>query len=178
MSERVTIARPYAKAAFVLARQALKLPQWSDVINVSASVVADERVHPLLDNPHVQSAQLVDFICDIGGPGFDNQARNFLGVLAENRRLSYLPEIAQLFAKLRADYERIVDVTVSSAVELTAEQKQRFTAALARRFDREIRLHTRIDSNLLGGAVVQADDLVIDGSVRGGLAQLAIQVAN
>ncbi len=178
MSERVTVARPYAKAAFAQARQALQLPHWSDVINLSASVVADERVHPLLDNPHVQPAALVDFICDIGGASFDSQARNFLGVLAENRRLSYLPEIAQLFARLRADYERIVDVTVSSAVELSAEQRQRFTAALAKRFDREIRLHTRIDSNLLGGAVVQADDLVIDGSVRGGLAQLATQVAN
>lgn len=178
MSERVTIARPYAKAAFVLARDARQLPHWSDVINLSASVVADERVHPLLNNPHVQPVQLVDFICDIGGAAFDSQARNFLGVLAENHRLSYLPEIAQLFAKMRADYERIVDVTVSSAVELSAEQQQRFAAALAKRFDREIRLHTRIDSNLLGGAVVQADDLVIDGSVRGGLAQLATQVAN
>jgi F-type H+-transporting ATPase subunit delta len=132
----------------------------------------------LLDNPHVQAAQLVDFICDIGGTGFDSQERNFLGVLAENRRLSYLPEIAQLFAKMRADHERIVDVTVSSAVELSADQRARFTAALAKRFDREIRLHTRIDPHLLGGAVVQADDLVIDGSVRGGLAQLATQVAN
>ncbi|HEX4375672.1 MAG TPA: F0F1 ATP synthase subunit delta [Steroidobacteraceae bacterium] len=178
MSERVTVARPYAKAAFVLARQSLQLPHWSDVINLSATIVSDSQVHPLLDNPHVLAPQLVDFICDVGGAPFDSQARNFLGVLAENRRLSYLPEIAQLFAKMRADYERVVDVTVASAVELSAEQRERFTAALARRFDRQIRLHTRIDSNLLGGAVVQADDLVIDGSVRGGLAQLATQVAS
>ena len=178
MSERVTVARPYAKAAFVQARNAGQLSHWSDVINLSASVVADERVHPLLDNPHVRPPQLVDFICDIGGASFDSQARNFLGVLAENRRLGYLPEIAQLFAKMRADYERVVDVTVSSAVELSPKQRERFTAALAKRFDRAIRLHTRIDSTLLGGAVVQADDLVIDGSVRGGLAQLATQVAS
>ena len=178
MSERVTVARPYAKAAFVLARNVGQLPHWSDVINVAATVVADERVHPLLDNPHVRPEELVDFICDIGGSPFDQQARNYLGVLAENRRLGYLPEIAQLFARMRADYERIVDVTVSSAVDLTAEQRERFAAALRKRFDREIRLHTRIDSTLLGGAVVQADDLVIDGSVRGGLAQLATQVAS
>jgi F-type H+-transporting ATPase subunit delta len=178
MSERVTIARPYAKAAFVLARDARQLPHWSDVIGIAATIVADDRVHPLLDNPHVQPAQLVDFICEVGGQSFDQQARNFLGVLAENRRLSYLPEIAQLFAKLRADYERIVDVTVSSAVELSPELRERFTVALRKRFDREVRLHTRIDSQLVGGAVVQADDLVIDGSVRGGLAQLATQVAN
>jgi len=178
MTERVTIARPYAKAVFVLARDARQLPQWSDIIGVAATVVSDERVLPLLDNPHVRPSELVDFICDVGGASFDQRARNFLGVLAENRRLGYLPEVAQLFARMRADYERVIDVTVASAVELSAEQRERFAAALRKRFDREVRLNTRIDSALLGGAVVQADDLVIDGSVRAGLAQLATQVAS
>jgi len=177
MSERVTIARPYAKAVFALARDAGQLPHWSDVIGVAATIVTDSRVHPLLDNPHVLSGQLVDFICEVGGAAFDQPVRNFLGVLAENRRLGFLPEIAQLFAKMRADFERVLDVTVSSAVELSPVQRERFAASLRKRFDRDVRLHTRIDTTLLGGAVVQADDLVIDGSVRGGLAQLATQVA-
>jgi F-type H+-transporting ATPase subunit delta len=176
MAERVTIARPYAKAVFTLARDAKQLPRWSQILGIGASVVSDERVSPLLDNPHVALKDLVDLICDVGGASFDAQARNFLGVMAENHRLSFLPEIARLYAKLRADYERVLDVTVSSAVALSTQQRERFTAALRKRFDRDVRLHTRIDSSLLGGAVVQADDLVIDGSVRGGLAQLATQV--
>jgi F-type H+-transporting ATPase subunit delta len=177
MAERVTIARPYAKAAFALARDTKQLPHWSQIIGVGATVVSDARVKPLLGNPHVRPQQLVDLICDVGGDSFDRQARNFLGVMAENRRLSFLPEIAALYAKLRSDYERVLDVTVSSAVELSKEQRERFTQALAKRFDRSVRLHTQIDASLLGGAVVQADDLVIDGSVRGGLAQLATSVA-
>jgi F-type H+-transporting ATPase subunit delta len=177
MAERITIARPYAKAVFALARDAKQLPHWSQIIGVGATVVSDARVKPLLDNPHVRPQQLVDLICDVGGQSFDSQARNFLGVMAENHRLSFLSEIAQLYAKMRADDERVLDVSVASAVELSKEQRERFTQALRKRFDREVRLHTRIDSSLLGGAVVQADDLVIDGSVRGGLAQLATALA-
>ena len=113
----------------------------------------------------------------VGGQTIDAEVRRFLVVLAENGRLGLLPEIAQLYEKMRAEQERVLDVTLKSAVALSAEQRERFTAALRRRFDRDIRLHTEIDTSLLGGAVLQADDLVIDGSVRGGLAQLAAQIA-
>jgi len=85
----------------------------------------------------------------------------------------FLPEIAARYEQLRADAERTVDVTVTSAVELTAAQQQHYTQAMKQRLDREVRLHCAIDPTLLGGAIVRADDLVIDGSVRAGLAQLA-----
>jgi F-type H+-transporting ATPase subunit delta len=177
MAERVTIARPYAKAAFAEARRLQRLAQWSDALQLAAAVSVDERVKQLFGNPHVTAAQLVELISGIGGVDVDAEVRRFLGVLAENGRLVVLPEIAQLFEKMRAEQERVLDVTVRSAVELSADQRQRFAAALSRRFDREIRLHTEIEPSLLGGAVVQADDLVIDGSVRGGLTQLASQIA-
>jgi F-type H+-transporting ATPase subunit delta len=177
MTERVTIARPYAKAAFVEARKTGQLSQWTDGLELAAAVSVDERVKPLFGNPHVEPGQLVEFIGGIGGRAIGAELRRFLAVLAENGRLAFLPEIAQLFEKMRAEQERVLDVTLKSAVELSVEQRERFTAALRKRFDREIRLHTEIDTSLLGGAVLQADDLVIDGSVRGGLTQLASQIA-
>jgi F-type H+-transporting ATPase subunit delta len=177
MTERVTIARPYAKAAFAEARDKRRLRQWSDALRIAAQVSADQRVRPLFGNPHVTAAELVEFVTGIGGAAFDDEMRRFLAVLAENGRLEYLPEIAGLFEKLRAEQERVLDVTLSSAVELSSEQCERFTAALRRRFDRDVRLHTRIDASLLGGAVLQADDLVIDGSVSDSLTQLASQIA-
>jgi len=177
MAERVTIARPYAKAAFAEARKTDRLSQWSDALELAAAVSVDERVKPLFGNPHVEPAQLIELIASVGGRSIDPAARNFLAVLAENGRLGLLPEIAQLYEKMRADQERVLDVTLRSAVELSSEQRDRFAAALRQRFDRNIRLHTQIDSSLLGGAVVQADDLVIDGSVQGGLTQLAAQLA-
>jgi F-type H+-transporting ATPase subunit delta len=177
MAERVTIARPYAKAVFAIAREHKRLPQWSQGLAIAATISADERVKPLFGNPHVSAEQLVELITGIGGDAFDDDARKFLAVLAANRRLGLLPEIAQLFEKMRADHDRVLDVTLSSAVELSADQRERFAAALRKRFERDVRLHTEVDSSLLGGATVRADDLLIDGSVQGGLAQLATQVA-
>ena len=177
MAERVTIARPYAKALFAMARDAKRLPQWSQGLAVAAAVSADERVKPLFGDPHVAPEQLVELITGIGGEAIDGEMRKALAVLAANRRLNLLPEIAQLYEQMRSEHERVLDVTLSSAVALSAEQRERFAAALRKRFQRDVRLHTEVDSSLLGGAVLRADDLMIDGSVQGGLAQLATQVA-
>jgi F-type H+-transporting ATPase subunit delta len=177
MAERLTIARPYAKAVFALASSQQRLPQWSEALALAAAVVGDERVHPLLTNPSVSGEQLVGFINGIAGAQFDDTARNFISTLAANRRLGFLPEIAARYAQLRADAERTVEVTVTSATELSAEQRAHYTSSLQKRLGRTVRLHCVIDPALLGGAIVQADDLVIDGSVRTGLTQLAAAAA-
>ena len=178
MAERLTIARPYAKAVFALALAGKRLPQWSQALSVAASVVADARVAALLGNPAVSAEQLVTLITGVGGAAFDENGKNFIRTLAANKRLAFLPEIAARYEQLRADAERTVDVTVTSAVELSAAQQQHYTQAMKKRLDREVRLHCAIDPTLLGGAVVRADDLVIDGSVRAGLAQLAAATAS
>jgi F-type H+-transporting ATPase subunit delta len=181
MAERLTIARPYAKAVFAQALAGKRLAEWSAVLQTAAAVSADARVKPLFGNPQVSTTQLVELFTGVGGASFDaqvaDQARNLLVTLADYRRLPFLPEIATGFEKLRAEHERSVDVTVTSAVALSAEQQQRLTAALSKRLAREVRLQTAIDTTLVGGAVLKADDLVIDGSIAGGLTQLAAQVA-
>jgi F-type H+-transporting ATPase subunit delta len=173
MAERITIARPYAKAVFKLAHSQKRMPQWSEALRIAASVVADPRVGALLNHPAVSADQLVSLVSDVGGARLDEQARNLIATLAANRRLAYLPEIAARYEQLRADAERTVEVTVTSAVELSAAQKAHYADALAKRLGREVRLSCLTDPSLLGGAVVRADDLVIDGSVRAGLSQLA-----
>jgi F-type H+-transporting ATPase subunit delta len=178
MAERITIARPYAKAVFELAHSQKRMPQWSAALGIAATVVADPRVGALLGNPAVSADQLVDLVTEVGGARLDEQARNLIAILAANRRLGYLPEIAARYAQLRADAERTVEVTVTSAVELSAAQKAHYADALAKRLGRKVRLSCQTDPSLLGGAVVRADDLVIDGSVRAGLTQLAAATAN
>lgn len=177
MAERLTIARPYAKAVFALALAGKRLPQWSKALQGAASVVADARVAALLGNPGVSAEQLVSLITGVGGDAFDEQAKNFIRTLAANKRLALLPEIAARYERLRADAERTVDVTVTSAVELSAAQQKHYSEAMRKRLDREVRLHCAVDPTLLGGAVVRADDLVIDGSVRASLAQLSAATA-
>jgi F-type H+-transporting ATPase subunit delta len=178
VAERITIARPYAKAVFQLARSQERLPQWSEALRVAASIIADPRVRALLGNPGVSTGQLIELVTGVAGASLDSAARNLIATLAANRRLGFLPEIAARFEQLRAEAERTVDVTLTSAVELSREQRQQYTAVLRKRLDREVRLHCQLDPSLLGGAVVRADDLVIDGSVRAGLAQLANAAAS
>jgi F-type H+-transporting ATPase subunit delta len=178
MAERITIARPYAKAVFKLAQSQKRMAQWSQSLGLAASVVADPRVAALLDNPAVSAEQLVGLVTGICGASLDEQGRNLIATLAANRRLAYLPEIAARYQQLRADAERTVEVTVTSAIELSTAQKTKYAEALAKRLGREVRLSCVTDPSLLGGAVVRADDLVFDGSVRAGLTQLAAATAH
>jgi F-type H+-transporting ATPase subunit delta len=173
MADKTTIARPYAKAAFAEARADSMLGAWSAALHTAAQVVDDPRVHSLLDDPHVSTAQLSQLVLDIAGAGLGEHGRNFVQALAEARRLNCLPQIAALFDTYKDDAEGVADVTVTSAAPLDERQQLSLTAALTRRLKREVRLHCTTDPELLGGAVLRSGDLVIDGSVRGRLERIA-----
>ena len=173
MAERATIARPYAKAAFEYARDSKAFAGWSGALRTAAEIVLDPRVARLTKNPKWSAADLVTLITDVAGPKLDAGMQNFVRVLAENRRLLLLPEIAAHYEALRAKVENTVDVEVVSAVALDAAQAEKLIAALSTRLRRSVRMRNSVDSTLLGGAVVRAGDLVIDGSLKGRLARLA-----
>ncbi len=169
MAERATIARPYAKAAFEYARDANALAAWSEGLKAAAEIVADPRVAPLTKSPAWSAADLVGLITDVAGAKLDAGMQNFVRVLAENRRLLLLPAIAARYEILRSAVENTVDVDVVSAVPLDAAQADRLRAALSTRLKRKVRMQNAVDATLLGGAVVRAGDLVIDGSLKGRL---------
>jgi F-type H+-transporting ATPase subunit delta len=176
MAERTTTARPYAKAIFALARKGNTLAATSTSLIRAAEVVADGRVKGLLGSPHVTATQLAEFVTGIVGAGLDEYGRNFISLLAQNRRLGFLPEIAALFEQMKAEVENAVDVEVISATALDSDQESRYAAALQKKLGRSVRLHTKVDGSLLGGAVLKAGDLVIDGSIKGRLERLATEL--
>ncbi len=178
MAERATIARPYAKAAFEYARDANAFAQWSQGLMTAAEIVADPLVAALTRNPRCTAADLAGLIGDVAGAKLDASIQNFVRVLAENRRLVLLPEIAAHYEMLRAAAENTVDVDVICAVALDAAQQEKLGAALSARLKRRVRMHVSVDSTLMGGATVRAGDLVIDGSVRGRLQRLATDLAS
>ncbi len=177
MAEKVTIARPYARAAFGFAQEHNAFEAWSGLLGTASAVVADERVAKLLSNPRVTPDQLVGLIADIAGKELNEQGTNFLNTLAENRRLNLLPQITSIFEVLRAEVENTADVQVISAIPLDDTQRQRLAAALKKRLRRDVRLHCEVDASLLGGAIVRSGDMVIDGSLRAGLEKLTREVA-
>lgn len=176
MADRLTIARPYAKAAFATARADNRLAAWSDLLSATAQAVTDERVRPLIGSPRVTPTQLAQLLCDLAGNGLDDNGRRFVAVLADNRRLGYLPEIARLFAAYKDEAEGVIDVTVTAAAEVAPAQQAALTASLEKRFGRRVRLQTAVDASLLGGAVVRAGDLVIDGSIKSRLERMAYEL--
>jgi len=177
MADKITVARPYARAAFQEAQGHEVLGPWSNSLQRAAAVVKDPRVQNLLGNPSVTTTELAKLVIDLAGPELDEHGRNFVQTLAENRRLAYLPEISTLFDELKDEAEGVVDVTVTSAAPLGNSQRDALSAALQRRLKRQVRLHCETDPSLLGGAVLRAGDLVIDGSVRSRLDRIAYELA-
>jgi len=178
VAERATIARPYAKAAFGYASNAAALAGWSRGLKVATEIVADPRVAALAKNPRWSDADLASLVTDVAGAGLDAGMQNFVRVLAENHRLLLLPEIAAHFEELRSDAENTVDVEVVSAVALDSAQEAKLTLALSARLKRKVRMQNSVDAALLGGAVIRAGDLVIDGSLKGRLERLGTELAS
>lgn len=176
MADRITIARPYARAAFEEARATRQLPAWSEALRAAAQVVGDARVKPLLDNPRVTPAELAGLVGGIAGAALGEHGANFVAQLAENHRLGLLPEIAALFDTLKDAAEGVADVTLTSATGLDAAHQERLVAALERRLNRKVRLHCATDPALVGGAVLRTGDLVIDGSLRSRLERIAYEL--
>jgi F-type H+-transporting ATPase subunit delta len=175
MSQALTLARPYARAAFAIAREGGAYAPWSDALGFAARVAADPKVALLLGNPKLTDADAVALLLPDGG---DENFGRFLALLADNRRLVLLPEIAGLYQQLRAEAEGIVKATVTSAAVLPLAELDTIKAALRRRFGREVEVETAVDDSLIGGAVIVAGDVVIDGSLRGKLERLQSALAN
>ena len=171
MSETLTLARPYARAAFETASKGNALAAWSQKLGFAAQLISDARVGALVGNPRLGNAELTGLLLP-PDEAVSSQFAGFLQLLVENRRAPLLPDIAALFEELKRDAERVLKVTLRSAAALPQAQADAIKAALKKRFGREIELETRIDPNVIGGAVIDAGDVVIDGSVRGRLARL------
>lgn len=176
MSQSLTLARPYARAVFALASEHRRLPEWSGQLGFAARAVADPAVQSLLGDPRLESGVLAGLLTPPGEA--DPMFARFLAELEDNQRLALLPEIAGLFDAQRAEAEHIVKATVTSAQPLDDAELGKIRDALRKRFGREVELSTAVDAELIGGAVIDAGDVVIDGSLRTKLARLGAALAH
>lgn len=177
MSEAHTIARPYAQAAFDVARRLGDLKGWSAMLQTLAELLGNPDVGAVVGHPRVPKSKIEDLIVTLCGNQLSAQQRNFIRVLVDGRRLDVAAEVLVMYEALRAEEEKSADVTVVSAFELNAEQQNRIVAALKARMQREIKLSCKVDKDLLGGVVIRAGDQVIDGSARTRLSEMAIAMA-
>lgn len=173
MAEITTAARPYAKAVFELAQAKGDYETWSGDLQLAAAVVADGTVQEYLASPKLRQDQRAELLLKIVEGKVQDAFGNFIRVLASNDRIPLIPEIARQYEALRAEAEATVNALVVSARDVTDAQKKAISAALAKRLERKVTLQTEVDEKLIGGAVIYAGDLVIDGSIRGRLQKLA-----
>jgi len=172
MAELTTVARPYAKAAFEHARGAGDLAGWSSMLAVAAAVVADADFNQYISRPMLSANDQTEALFKVCGDRLDAAGRNFISHVASHKRLAALPAISSLFEGLRAEAEGAVDVTITSAFALSAEQTQQLSQVLAQKLSRQVNVSSTTDASLIGGTIIRAGDMVIDASVRGQLGKL------
>ncbi len=180
MVDSITIARPYAKAVFELASTQNKLSLWLDYLKILAAFVQNKDTIAFLTNPQSRVADhtaLLLYGLSQSKLEVIPEVKNFIQTIAHNKRLLILPEIQELYEIMREEAEKTIVVTVSSFLELTQSEQEQLKAALRTRLNREVSLNLQIDKTLMGGAVIRADDLLIDGSVRGKITKLRAALA-
>lgn len=172
MAETLTIARPYAEAAFNLARESNQLPSWSGALARLATVVDNEVARDLVGNPQLSPAQVASVIADAAGQ-LSAEQMNFVRVLADNERLEVLPEITSSFDALRNAHEGVLDARIASAYPLNEQQISDIVATLAGKYGKQVKATVNVQPDLIGGVSIRIGDQVIDASVRGKLARMA-----
>ena len=173
-AELSTVARPYARAAFSFALdQDGGLAHWSRMLQLLSAAVNESIVQAALDDPLLTMDDKTSFLFDLMGDDLSGQGRNFIGVLAEYDRLALIATVAEQFEVLKANHEKTLDVSVTSAYEVSEDDQQRLSDALSGKLQRDINVETDVDESLIGGVLIRAEDTVIDDTVRGRLTRLA-----
>ncbi len=179
MAMTANVARPYSSAIFQVAQEDQQFQQWSELLQVLVLLTEDSELSIILDSPKVSTKELTDIVLDICEKGIElsDKGRNLVKLLMQYRRLSIISEIKDIYEYLRAEAEKTMDVEIVSAVAIGENIFEKLTVALSKKLDRKVSLSCEVDETLLGGAIIRAGDIVIDGSVTGQLKKLASEIS-
>jgi len=172
MQEKLTIARPYAHAAYGFAAENNDVPAWSAMLSGLAEAVVHPDLEPLIAHPRVTSAQLQEILGEILGSLLNEKRANFISALLDAERLELAPEIAELFERQKAASEGVVDVRVETAFEMSDAERERLVKAMRERLGKDCELTSTVNADLIGGAIIRVRDSVIDISLKGRLRAL------
>ena len=173
MPAQSNVSRPYAQALFELALEHDALSDWDDQLQLLAMVAGDQVMADLTKDPHISLEQLSDLIIDVCGDNLNQGGKNLVRLLVRNNRVNAVSDIAQAYAVRRADAEKVIVAQMTTAAPIDERQQKQFAEALQSKLGRSVNLEYEVDEELIGGAVIRAGDMVIDGSVKAQLEQLA-----
>lgn len=173
MAELVTIARPYAEAAFRVAEESGNYAGWSEMLELIEAVVRDPNIASRIGDPGVDAQSLESTILGILGARVDGQGRNLVQMLIHNSRLDVVPQLRALYEERRREQEGVVEAKIVSAMPMSDEQVRQLLATLEKKFGRKVTAQVDVDRELIGGARIVVGDKVIDATVRGRLDAMA-----
>lgn len=179
MSDFETAARPYAKALFELASEDGQLEDWNERLQLCGIIASDAQMMSVFESPSMLPSEQAELFLSVysavtDAPAVSDTFKNLISLLAENGRLASLPAVAVILESLKRESEGKVEVRVTSAFELSEKQQQDIAGSLVKKLGKEVSITTSIDASLIAGAIIQAGDMVIDGSARGRLDKLSI----
>jgi F-type H+-transporting ATPase subunit delta len=173
MADNASTARPYAKAVFELAQETNAYEAWALVLGRLADISADESFSSITSDPRIEQSQVVDVLTDLTKDVLPEGGTNFIKLIVQNARVSSIADIQHLYTDLVAKAQASVNATVVSAIALTDAQKSSLESALRERVGLNVKREESVDADLIGGAIIKAGDLVIDGSAKGRIEKLA-----
>lgn len=173
MVEVSTVARPYAQAAFSVAKTG-NMDQWTDWLASWSAVASHADIKSLVNNPKLSHQEVLDVFVSLSKTQAQAQAIQFLQALVENGRLLALPEIASQFAALRNQLEGAARAVITSAFPMNEEDVQKISSALEKKFGCKLKITVEVDASLIGGVCVAVGDQILDSSVRGKLDRMKI----
>jgi len=172
MADNASIARPYAKAVFDLAQETNSFDEWSSALENLAAISQDDAFIALVNDPRVEGSKTAELLADVAKDSLPEGGTNLINLLVQNDRVLALADIKQQYGDLVAKAKAIVNAKVTTALPLTSDQKSSLQAALETRLGMKVEIDESVDASLVGGAIIQAGDLVIDGSAQGRIEKL------
>jgi F-type H+-transporting ATPase subunit delta len=177
MAESQTLARPYAEAVYGLAREQGSVDNWAGQLSSLVRITTESQISDLINNPSAPTGVVAGVVNAAGATVLTDDAKRLVDAMAANRRLATMSEVKVQFEALKALDEGRVQANVTSATEMSATQQAAIKAALDAKWSANVEIAFHIDPSLVGGAIIQARDWVIDGSVANQLKKLAAVIA-
>ena len=175
-AERTTVARPYAEALFERAQERKRLDEWSEILTLLSAVASDEQIAVIIANPSIERDRVAKLVISVCGKSLDAEGKNLVKLLVENDRLDVMPEIAGLYETLKNEAQGAIDAHVIAPYAVKPAEQKQLAEALKKKLGRDVRITSEVDPELIGGAIIRAGNLVIDGSVQGQLRKLATEL--
>lgn len=172
------IAQPYAQALMSVAQSNNVTEQIGEDVRGLLNLLQESpQLRNFIDNPFVEMNDKKAVIGRVLGEGANSYLRNFLMLLVDRRRISFLPDVCQQYLALLRQLTQTVLAEVTSAVPLSESQQQTIKEkVIAMTGAHQVELSAKIDTDIIGGVIIKVGSQVVDASLRGQLRRLSLRL--